>query len=236
MDITRGKGGKKAFLLDLVFPMRCPFCDEFIEYDRLCCEECADEILWADENICTVCGKSLTKGCICPDVSYDRCIPAAYFTDRARYGIHSLKFRSGKSAADVLGRVIGDRLRVMGLMNEIDLAVPVPMTAIQLRQRGYNQAELIARAIVEGTDIPIECDLLERHNVKTSQHLLGAEERYEAVKMQYSAAQDKDLSGMTVLLADDVLTTGATLNYCAYLLKEKLRAKRVICGVGATTL
>lgn len=65
------KSNLKAYLLDLAFPNRCPFCGEFIAYDILCCEKCFHEALWADENICTGCGKSLLKGCICGNVSYD---------------------------------------------------------------------------------------------------------------------------------------------------------------------
>lgn len=224
------KSNLKAYLLDLAFPNRCPFCGEFIAYDILCCEKCFHEALWADENICTGCGKLLLKGCICGNVSYDGCYAAAYYADNVRDCIHNLKFHGNTNGADIFGRVLRARLETAGVLSGIDLIVPVPMTAKQKRERGYNQAEHIARAISAG-EIPVE-DVLCRKHVKTSQHLLSAEERRSAVGEQYSATE-RDLSGMTVLLADDVITTGSTLSCCASLLKQ-MGAARVICAAAAT--
>ena len=224
------KSNLKAYLLDLAFPNRCPFCGEFIAYDILCCEKCFHEALWADENICTGCGKSLLKGCICGNVSYDGCYAAAYYADSVRDCIHNLKFHGNTNGADIFGRVLRDRLETAGVLSGIDLIVPVPMTSKQKRERGYDQAELIARAISAG-EVPVE-DVLCRKHVKTSQHLLGAEERRSAVGKQYSATE-RDLSGMTVLLADDVITTGSNLSCCASLLKQ-MGAARVICAAAAT--
>lgn len=227
-----GEHTVRAFLKDLLFPSRCPFCDRFIPFDRICCDECASDLDWADENICTGCGKSIFKDCLCGKVSYDMCITAAYYKDGARHGIHNMKFRSDPAAAEIFGRIIGDRLKVLCPDVQIGAAVPVPMPREQKRQRGYNQAELIAKAAVKGTDIPIITDALIRKNVRKSQHLLGAEDRAKAVGEQYFKG-DIRLDGMTVLLVDDVLTTGSTLDRCAALLKE-MGAERVICGVCCT--
>lgn len=228
-------GGIKLFLLDLIFPNRCPFCGEFIEYDLLCCEKCFGDILWADGSICLKCGKPSPEDCICGrDLHYDMCLPAAYFKDKAREGIYDLKFHSGTNAAEVFGKVIAGRLEALSLTDRIDIAVPVPMSAKQRRMRGYNQAELIARSISKNTGIPVETGSLVRKNVTKAQHLLGAAERSESVKEQYFAVRDVSLEGKTVLLVDDVITTGSTLDHCAMLLKEKLGAEKVICGVGTT--
>lgn len=233
--IISGKGGIKSYILDLFFPNRCPFCGSFIPYDRLCCEKCFHEALWADENICPLCGKSLLKGCICGDgLRYDMCFAAAYYTDNVRECIHALKFHGNVNGAEIFGRVLGEKLKISGAADEIDIALPVPMTAKQKRERGYNQAELIARAAVSGTDIEVNTSLLTRKNVKISQHLLSAEERRKAVGEQYSAAEGADLEGKNVLLVDDVLTTGSTLNCCAGILKDRLHAKKVICAAAAT--
>lgn len=225
-----GDSGIKSYLLDLAFPNRCPFCGEFIAYDLLCCEKCFHEALWADENVCTGCGKSFLKGCICGSVDYDGCFAAAYYADGVKECIHNLKFHGNINGGEIFGRVLRDRLEIAGVLGKADLIVPVPMTAAQKRERGYNQAELIARAISAGK-IPVE-DVLCRKHVKVSQHLLGARERRDAVVKQYFAT-DRDLSGMTVLLTDDVITTGSTLSCCAGLLK-KMGAARVICAAAAT--
>lgn len=236
MDIIKNKAGAKEYILDFFFPSRCPFCGKFITYDNMCCEQCFNDILWADDNICTICGKSMIKGCMCGKdaVYYDRCIPAAYYADKAVNGIYNLKYHCYPCCGEIFGRVLKDRLNELGILKEINAAVPVPMTVFKKNARGYNQAEIIARAIAEDTDIAVETKLLVRKNVHTEQHLLSAEERAKAVSRQYFAAASDAVRGKTVLLADDVLTTGATLNYCAYLLREKLGAERVICVVAAT--
>lgn len=234
-DIIR-TGGKRAYILDLFFPNRCPFCGGFIPYDVLCCEECFNKVLWADDNICLDCGKSRIKGCLCGEkkLHYDMCIPAAYYIKEAKNAVLSMKYKHHTDAAELYGRILRDRMKVLGILDKIDAAVPVPMTSAQKRRRGYNQAELIAAAAVKGTDIPLMNDALLRKNVHTEQHLLNADERSASVSKQYFASEGTDLSGKTVLLADDVLTTGATLDYCAYLLKEKLGAEKVICIVCTT--
>lgn len=229
------RGGIKAYLADLIFPSRCPFCDGFIPYDRLCCEDCFTEILWADENICPRCGKSIMKGCLCEKgVKYDLCVPAAYYSGGVKDSVYKLKFRGDTTGIELYGRLIGKRLEIMGLLREIDLAVPVPMAKKNLRIRGYNQAELLTRAIVRGTDIPVNNKLIIRKNVTRSQHDLTAEERQVAVKNQYFSLDTDAAKGKTVLLTDDVLTTGSTLSFCAGLLKERLGANKVICAVAAT--
>ncbi|MDE7293792.1 MAG: double zinc ribbon domain-containing protein [Oscillospiraceae bacterium] len=229
------RGGIRAYLADLIFPSRCPFCDDFIPYDRLCCEDCFNETLWADENICPRCGKSIMKGCLCEKgVKYDLCVPATYYSGGVKDSVYKLKFRSETAAIDLYGRIIAKRLEIMGILPEINLAVPVPMAKKNLRIRGYNQAELLAKAIIKGTNISVNIGLIIRKNVTRSQHDLSAEERHEAVTTQYFPLDTDIAKGKTVLLVDDVLTTGSTLNYCAGLLKEKLGAKKIICAVAAT--
>ena len=228
-------GGAKRYLLDIFFPNRCPFCGKFISYDLLCCEECFNNALWADENICGKCGKSVLKGCMCSsELNYDACVTAMYFQGIGKNCIHNLKFKGNINGGELMGRIIHERLIAMGFYNEIDAIVPVPMAAKQRSVRGYNQAELIAKAIASKSDIPVINNVLIRKNVKVSQHMLGAQERHNAVSEQYFAADEKSLEGMTILLVDDVLTTGSTLGYCAYLLKDRLHAARVICAAAAT--
>ncbi len=233
--IICGDSSIKSYLLDIFFPNRCPFCGRFIPYDRLCCEKCFHEALWADDGICTGCGKSYIKGCMCEnELRYDMCFTAAYYADSVRECVHNLKFHGNTNGAVIFGRIIRERLKISGIIDEIDAAVPVPMTVRQKRERGYNQAELIAKAAVHGSGIRLESSALIRKNVKVSQHLLSAEERKRAVTEQYFAADGVSFEGKTVLLADDVLTTGSTLDCCAGLLKDKLHAKRVICAAAAT--
>ena len=230
-NISNG-GGVKRFLLDLVYPNRCPFCSEFLPYDRLCCEDCFNEVLWTDELICPVCGKPKAGDCICP-VSYSRCITAVYYKGAAKTAVLNYKYRSHTDAAILFGRVLHDKLMMTEYARKTDLALPVPLSPPQLRQRGYDQAELLAREITKGTDIPV-ANMLRRKKPRTEQHELSASERRAASAEQYSFAGG-DLSEKTILLVDDVLTTGATLDVCSEILLRN-GAEEVICAVIATVL
>lgn len=229
-----GDSSLKAFLADLIYPNRCPFCSRFIRYDRLCCEECFSEILWADENICRLCGKPLAPRCRCEEKpGYDMCAAAAYYSGSAKKGIINLKYRGGLNAAVIFGRVLRDELKLMDVWDGITAAVPVPMSVKQQRQRGYNQAEELAYAVTEGSDIKVRNDLIFRKYSKIAQHTLNAAERKTAAQNAYFAKSGEKLPGGVVLLVDDVLTTGATFDKCAELLKE-LGAQKVICAAAAT--
>ncbi len=232
------QSGVKAFLLDLLYSNRCPFCGCAIPYDRLCCEGCFSEILWADENICPRCGKPKADKCLCSEreIFYDMCVCAAYYDNRAKQGIYNMKFYSETKGAVIFGRIIQERLRILGALDHISLAVPVPMSVRQRMSRGYNQSEIVARAAVGGTGIPVDTKLIFRRNVKKAQHFLNAEERWKAAEDQYYTSRNANVSlkGKCVLLIDDVLTTGATLNCCAGLLKNVLGAEKVICGICTT--
>ena len=234
-DIIKGDSSIKSYILDLFFPNRCPFCGGFIEYNVLCCEECFSELLWADEYICRKCGKPMRPRCGCEEGhEYELCAAAAYYSGAAREGIYSLKFKNNLNGAAIFGRVLRDELRVMGVLDDIHIAVPVPMSPREMRIRGYNQAEELAEYITEGTDIPIRNDLIRRRFSKIAQHTLSTDERKEnAKRIYYTELSGTPLSGMNVLLADDVLTTGSTLDACSALLYG-LGAERVICACAAT--
>lgn len=234
-SIIKGESSLKSYILDLLFPNRCPFCGGFIPYNFLCCEECFSEILWADEHICRKCGKPKRPHCLCKESpEYSLCAPAAYYSGIVKEGIYSLKFKNNLNTAVIFGRALRDELSEMGVLQSIDIAVPVPMSPRQKRTRGYNQAEELAKHITSGTDIPVRTDLIQRRFSKTAQHTLSEEERKQKAGQIYCTNQSgTPLSGMTVLLIDDVLTTGSTLNACSKLLLQ-LGAERVICAAAAT--
>lgn len=234
-SIVRGDSSLKSYVLDFFFPNRCPFCGGFIPYNDLCCEECFSEILWADEHICPQCGKPKRPHCLCKESpEYALCASAAYYSGIVKEGIFSLKFKNNLNAAAIFGQALRDKLSEMGVIDSIDLAVPVPMSPKQMRIRGYNQAEELAKHLTKGTNIPVRTDLIQRRFSKTAQHDLSGEDRKrEAAQTYFTELSGTPLSGMTVLLVDDVLTTGSTLNACSALLLQ-LGSERVICAAAAT--
>lgn len=222
-------GGLKRRLADFIYPNRCPFCDDFIPYDRVCCEECFNKIPWTTDTICTTCGKPKER-CICP-VPYSGCITAALYREPMIHGIVNMKFRFQPDTAMIFGRIIADRLRLSGF-GKIDLIVPVPVSKGRKAERGYNQSGLIAEEISKITEVPVK-NVLVRREHNTAQHLLSAEERQRAAAEQFAFSEGSPALSGTVLLVDDVLTTGATLCACTKILLEH-GAERVFCCAAAT--
>lgn len=230
----KSEHGIKEYLIDLLFPNRCAFCGGFISYDRLCCDKCFDEVLWADKYICLKCGK-VRESCLCNEkLKYDMCIPAAYYEGSGGECVRNLKFSKMLNGAEIFGRILRDRLDALDITPEIDVCIPVPMSVRNQRKRGYNQAQMISQHIIKGTEIKLENKCIFRKNAAVSQHELNAEQRRTAAKEQYYADDSISLKGKTVLLVDDVLTTGSTLNSCAALIKDKLHADKIICAVCTT--
>lgn len=217
----------KRFLLDIFFPNRCPFCDKFIMWDEYYCAACWKALPLVGEEICHKCGKA---PCICNnELAYDGCYAALYYEGVAIEGILGLKTKNALNAAEVFGEILAKKLPVT---KKCDIIVPVPMSLKKQATRGYNQAEEIAAVISEKSGIPLRTTYLTKRD-SVAQHTLTAVERTKNAKTEFSGS-DKDLSGKTILLCDDVMTTGSTVSECAKILKQ-MGAKAVFVAVGATT-
>lgn len=221
----------KLFLLDLFFPNKCPVCDEIIVFDRYVCDSCKEKLQESavdKEKVCGVCGKYM--GCIHDDLHYSRAVSCFYYVDCAKQGIYSLKSQSrnfGYYIADVLSeKIMSDEI-----LKNADYIVAVPMSKDRLRQRGYNQAEVIAKEVSCQTGIPLLKKVLFK-NKSAIQHLLSYEERLKNVDSVYSScSSETNLEGKKIIVCDDVLTTGSTVNRCAKLLIN-MNAAEVYAAVG----
>ena len=136
--------------------------------------------------------------------------------------VHALKYDGWHA----VGRDIADRLARLAwprdVIDERALLVPVPLASSRLRERGYNQSEQIAVRLAEHWQVPVACDVLERGRVTESQTRLTPGERVRNVSGAFRAAPAAAarLRGAHVIIVDDVVTTGATLNACALALYQ----------------
>lgn len=223
----------KAFLLDIVFPNRCPFCDRFISWDSCVCEKCRGELMRANGVICRKCGD---YPCVCgkSELEYDMAFGSFFFRDEnVGRAVYRFKHTGEDNIAAAAAEDFAERLKAENIPKP-DMVVPVPMGKKKRRRRGHNQAELFAGRIGRRLGIPVRNDILYKYDTKDEQHRYGAKERRERVKRLFYTKR-ADLSGMTVAVCDDVMTTGSTINECAMLLKN-LGAERVISVVCAVTL
>jgi len=148
--------------------------------------------------------------------------------------IHALKYQGCYDLGIELGKELGTTLKMFPEFQGVDAAVPVPIHRARRRERGYNQAEAIAAGVASAFSVEILTDRLYRSRHTISQTKLSAKERQRNVQNAF-AARDESLVGRTILLCDDVCTTGATLNICADRLLSA-GAKRVVAAAVAKDL
>jgi ComF family protein len=133
--------------------------------------------------------------------------------------VHRYKFQGGQTHARLFGTLMAQCLsdRWEG---ELDLVTWVPLSSRRLRQRGYDQAQLLARQVGEALSLPVEPTLEKRRETGKQSQLESDEARRDNVRDAYGLLSGADLTGKRVVLVDDVATTGATLSECAGCLRQ----------------
>jgi len=134
--------------------------------------------------------------------------------------IHNLKYRGKKSVGIYLGKLFGGALNESVLYASIDLIIPVPLHPKKQHQRGFNQSTVIAEGLSAAMKKPVVDDNLIRLVHTSSQTKKSRYKRWENVKDVFGIVRTYELEGKHILLVDDVLTTGATLEACAQKLLE----------------
>ena len=203
----------------MVWPRRCGVCGGFLDTEeRYVCAEClkdmpltyfwswranpAEQILWA---------RTYLEGVV----------SLFYYSRDNDYKelLHAVKYGGNVATGRWLGRMLGEKMREAAYPLP-DVIVPVPLHWRRQWKRGYNQAEVIARGISEGLsgDIPVLTDILRRVRYSTSQTRMSVGSKWENVSGSFVLIDNRTaaerLSGRHVLLVDDVLTTGATVEAC----------------------
>ncbi len=206
---------------DLVFPDSCISCE--------------DALLKGEKNICVYCMSKLPKtkfhlqqdNALCRKL-WGR-VPLTYGLAYLNFNkggsvqniLHHIKYKDAREAAVMLGNWYGHDLYKADFGNKFDLIVPVPLHKKKLRKRGYNQSSCFAMGLSEGMAIAYAENILERVKEQSSQTTKGRLDRWTNVKEIYQTKEGADITGKRILLADDIATTGATIEVCA---QELLKA------------
>lgn len=202
-------------LADLLFPPRCAACGA---RGAWLCPRCASALPRPRPPLCQRCGLPLAGAwciaCARPEWVLDALRVAADFAAPLRAMVHRLKYRGARHLAKPLGALLAEAYRTLDAGDAP--VVPVPLHAERERARGFNQAELLARALAAQVDRPCAA-LLVRVRATPPQVGLSAEERWRNVAGAFAATTLLD--GARLVLVDDVATTGATLNAAAAALR-----------------
>jgi len=171
-------------------------------------------------------------------VSIEKATSWFFFQKGSNYQnlLHHLKYKGLREIGVELGRNFGSELMVVNYFSEVDLIVPVPLHPKKEKQRGYNQSLAIAEGLSRQLKIPVEPDILFRRFYSDSQTNKGRFERWENVSDLFELKIEGFFSGKHVLLVDDVVTTGSTLDACAQKILSCNGAKVSIATLGFASI
>jgi ComF family protein len=239
-------------LFATIFPSECRLCDAFLtNISRLpVCDDCVSAISPLSGIFCAVCGERLPHQIVESDGLCVLCRKARPpYTVAAAYGsyetglrdlIHLLKYDKVRPAANVLGSMLAEVIAKMqpAFGGGTILVVPVPLHSRKLRERGFNQAELIVRAALKHPTVrqrfELNTHLLKRRRVTESQIGLSQNQRKENLRGAFIVTGRDALAGREVLLMDDVFTTGTTASECARVLRRAGAGKVWVATVART--
>jgi len=204
--------------LDLLFPLHCLGCRK---EGAILCPECVGGLKRLEQPYCDTCAEPNANGncqsCLEHPSEIDGVRAPYLFEGPTRDAVHRLKYNGWKVAAPVLGGLLADYLKAHRLPGEI--LVPVPLHPRRLRSRGYNQSHLLAKETGNLLAMPMREDLLTRAKDSPPQvEARSREQRRANVAGIFESASE--VEGMSILLVDDVATTGSTLSACAASLKD----------------
>ena len=199
-----------------------------------CCA-CGNALVRGENTLCTHCIMKMPKtnfhkvrGNMAEKSFWGR-VPIEYATSyffflkssNFQHLLHALKYDGRREIGVYLGRCYGNELIQQPEFSHFDSIIPVPLHPHKLRKRGYNQSEMFARGLSKSMNIPVDTKTLSRTTFTETQTHKSRIERWENVKNVFAANPAVNLNGKHILLVDDVMTTGATIEGCANALLEK---------------
>lgn len=187
-------------LARLLFPDRCPLCNKLIEPDELVCKTCTQLL------------RSKRSPIIGGAMGY-RCVSSFLYDGMVRRMIVRLKFYRGTQHADRIAALLNEDICKVYNAYHFDLITAVPMHPNDLKKRGYNQSRLIAQSLSRQTGIPY-CDTLIKIKRTGPQHRLKRTERLNNLSGAFVPIDNAVVRGKSILIIDDVITSGATLGQC----------------------
>lgn len=212
-------------ILSFLYPNRCGFCGKLIHHNQYSCDDCLNNLPYCDDNNAGLCNVEKLN-------SIDHILGICYYKDNVKSVVIELKDKNNGYAIASSAKLMADKILREGIT--ADFIIPVPASKEVRIARGYNQAELLSKEIAVLTNIPINSRIL-FSKAHLSQKTLSTQQRKENSRKSFTIRNSLHIKGKTIILVDDVATTGSTLDSLAFLLK-KGGASRVLGLVFSRTL
>ncbi len=204
----------------LFYPNRCKFCGELTESYVDVCDSCKATLPWIYGDICKYCG-ALKADCICKSAKsnfYDGVVAPLYYVDSVKECIHNYKFRDErlnyKCLADLMTETCKERYNGI----DFDYVTYIPMRKRSTKKRGYNQSRLLAKRVAKNLNVPLYDDLLVKlYDTKVQRGCSKLERKGNLIGV-FDVNEKYNVENKTVLIIDDVKTSGATLSECGKML------------------
>jgi len=218
-----GFPGSVRFLLkslgDFVFPPICYGCDTEIE-EGLVCEACRLDLFTHELAVCPRCGRPCTRtaetcGQCHTSFHLSRVRAVGLYVPPFDKLVHAFKYSGKTKVGELLGRALAALVRQDEVLRAAQAVCPIPLHPARLRERGFNQSLLLAAAIAMESGIPLSDCLVRRKNTSTQTLKTNPEARRKNLEGAFRLRPGAEVRGKTVLLVDDVMTTGATLDQAA---------------------
>lgn len=225
----------KDYLLRILFPLKCPLCGEIIPLVSESCSCCGENVTLISRNFCRHCGAEEEK-CTCNEYggSVLENLAGVYIYDgKIRSQIALFKFGKQKNFAKEFSLRMSERVAQVFSEADFDAVTFVPSSEKSMKERGFNQSELLAKGVAEKLFVPKE-DVLLKIKETDSQHKLSAKDRIKNLDGAFAVRDKAVVKDKVILICDDIKTTGTTLRRCSDTLYEN-GAKEVYCIVLAVT-
>ena len=218
-------------LLNLLYPRRCPVCDDIvIPKGGLVCDSCKDILMPLQEPLCYKCGRQIVSAsreycdtCAGYNFNFDKAFSLWAYNSTVKSSLSNFKYKGRRESAEYYAYKLWEHVYNVIQKLNISIIIPVPIHPERLKGRGYNQAELIARILGKELGLPVFTDYLIRSKNTVAQKNLDPISRRKNLKEAFRINKNSEaykLHLKSILLLDDIYTTGSTADACAGVLKE----------------
>jgi ComF family protein len=221
-------------LVNLFFPKTCQACNHVLtDYEAHICVKCRHELPLTNYHYER---PEVVKKIFYGRVELEAATALFYFHKQGavQHLLHNLKYKGQEQLGQVFGVWLGAELQESSYFKSIDVVIPVPVHSKKLKQRGYNQVALFAKLLAKSLNARyVDTVLLKSMNTKT-QVFQSREERFQSVANSFYAKKLSTIDGKHVLLVDDVITTGATIEACALVLNSGAKIRLSLATIAIT--